>query len=332
MSRFNWLLAAIAAVLVLLNLWSSAPRVIEREATGPVFDELALDLDRAHSIRLTRGEEELHLMRQGGEWVVAQAFGFPAESHPVEQLLARLGRLSFADREGRRGTQDFYGFQSESAVRIDVRDASDHPLVEALQGRGSQDGPTRGSFLTLLDAETSGGEAVFAAAELPPLDLAPRRWWRGRLIEREAKLVTGLMWTRPGGEALQLRRVKNVWRQVNSPEGGAPSLGRAVNSLTCSQLSNVLTSLYHVGVVRSEPCEDMGFGEPLRSLTLELKGDEQGTSTQVELQLAGRSESGGRYACTDDLERPFVVELSAESVAEVEALVESLEVRLLSSE
>jgi hypothetical protein len=41
MSRFNWMLAILAVALIALNALLSAPAVVEREATGPVFAELA---------------------------------------------------------------------------------------------------------------------------------------------------------------------------------------------------------------------------------------------------------------------------------------------------
>ncbi|MHC4376604.1 MAG: hypothetical protein ACYS26_08405 [Planctomycetota bacterium] len=322
MSRFNWMLAILAVALIALNALLSAPAVVEREATGPVFAELAAAPNVADTILLEQGDQRLHLRRLGQEWVVEQAFDFPAESHPVTQLLARLGRLSWADREGRRGGQDFYGFEAESAVRLELRDAAGNLLVSALQGRGPEGGPLGGTYLTLIDAEGPGADAVFAAAELPPLDLAPRRWWRGRLIEQPADAVTGLAWQRADGVRRHLRRVENVWRVLETDERGIEQLGRAVNSVTASQLVDALTSLYHTGVERSEPCSEMGFEVPALTLDLELG------ETVVDLRLAGTPEDGGRFACTNDLERPFVVRLSAETVGELEALLGALESRL----
>lgn len=327
MSRFNSLLALVALSLIALNALLSAPTVVEREATGPVFPELAAAPNAADSILLEQGEKRLHLRRLGQEWVVAQAFDFPAESHPVTQLLARLGRLTWADREGRRGVQDFYGFEAESAVRLELRDATGKLLVAALQGRGPEGGPLGGSYLTLTDTEGAGADAVIAAAELPPLDLAPRRWWRGRLIEQPADAVTGLAWRRADGVRRHLRRIENVWRVLEVDERGIEQLGRAVNSVTASQLVDALTSLYHTGVERSEPCSEMGFGEPVVAIDLELEGGNRGAE-RVDLRLAGRPEDGGRFACTSDLERPFVVRLSAETVGELEALLGALESRL----
>jgi hypothetical protein len=95
-----------------------------------------------------------------------------------------------------------------------------------------------------------------------------------------------------------------------------------VNSVTASQLVDALTSLYHAGVERSEPCSEMGFGVPAWTLELELGED------TVELLLAGNPEGGGRFACTDDLERPFVVRLSAATVGELETLLSALESRM----
>lgn len=154
MKKINTILALVAAGLFLVSAFSyrDSVRRAERFERGQKFLS-NLNPDEIAEIRIDKGEESTHLRREGDEFVVVDADGYPAKNESVNRFLKDVLGLALEKQvgsgEGLEAELELTD-EEENTIEVAFQDVSGNEMVRFLVGKAMEDG---GSYIRRADDE-----------------------------------------------------------------------------------------------------------------------------------------------------------------------------------
>ena len=304
--RRNIVLLFVLVVVVALNVALERP-VRTVGSSGALLTDFAPDRVARIAVEAPDGAR-LEIVRMEDRWTLPGRHGFPALAYAVEELCARLRDLSRADRVSEEAdSHERYGVGADG-MRLVLEDAHGAVIAKVVQGVTPELGS--GSYVRL-----AGGDEVFRAARLAPLEVDPRRWLDTRLVRFNPAEVKGVVVSHEAGRIFHelVRDADGGWRVMSSESGTA-----APRTLV-ERVLQVASSLYFADVLKTGVLPEDGFGNPPETL-IEIDAGE-GASLWI-----GTPTGEGVYPATNpDWPRPWVVALPSESAQVLFAAIEALD-------
>jgi hypothetical protein len=293
LARRNLLLAALLAVLVVLDLLHREPERVA--ASGE--PALALRPDDVARIEISRGGEEVALVRSGAGWTVRERDGFAAHGPTVTTLLERLAALSRADLvSSSPDALPLFGL-GPGAARLVLADAEGEVLADLSMGRPRDE--AGGCYVRV-----AGSDEAFRSAALAVPEPRPERWLDTRLLDLPIPSVQVIHAELPDGRSFRIQRGEDGrWNALESPRSVTPA---AVDPLLLVAANLYFSDLSDVARA------DAGLETPRATLRFDLEGGEL-------LRLAlGDAVPGGRAARRAEWSADWVVVLSERSATSLE--------------
>lgn len=153
--KSNHVLGIAAAVLLVLSGWTYHDSVTraERFERGQKFLP-NLNPDEVIHIEISKGEEQVHLRRQGPQFVVADADGYPASNESVNRFIRDALELSLEKEVGKgESLEEELGLTpgGEDAVEVVFKDSNEKEMVRFVVGKDG--GDAGGNFIVRTDTE-----------------------------------------------------------------------------------------------------------------------------------------------------------------------------------
>ncbi len=303
------MLLAVLALLVVLNVLLEWP-VRTVASSGPLVSGFAPHRVASIAIEAADGAR-LELRRADGRWTVPSRHGFPALAFAVDDLCARVRDLSRADRVSEEApSHDRYGVGA-GGTRLLFADTDGAVLADLVQGVTPD--LVSGCFVRL-----AGGDEVFRAARLAPLEADPKRWLDTKLVAFDLAAVRGVAVSHEGGRIFHdfLRGEDGDWRVISSENG--PLAPRTL----VERVLQVAATLYFADVLKTGVHPDDGFGNPPETL-IEIDAGERAS-----LWIGAPTGEGVYPATNPRWPEPWVVALPSASAQVLFAAIEALDERI----
>lgn len=326
MSRFtrgNLMLAGLVVLLGALYFAMRPEPEGERGLGRPLFPEATAENARVLEVRGPGGR--VRLERRDGDtgeaagWRLADQHGFPAEGWAADEMLARLVRVTGAERLSDGGGEAF-GLEGPQAVNVTLLGEDGRLLARFDQApEGARRGAGTGTFL-----RPAGGSAVYRAPLVPRLADRPERWLPARLVSFDPVRVAGFEVHLDGERSLVFERSGDAQAGWRAREPVAANVPR----VPVERLLAAAGRLVPEAVLAAEPEAKHGL-EPgeLRLVLRWADGSEPSHLTLASLEPGvdgAEREEGDFVATTSLLEQAWVVRLSPEGVRELLVSVQEL--------
>jgi hypothetical protein len=301
MSRTQWILTGILAVQVLL-LIAAAPWSSDRgmESAHALLPELESFTPARLEIEET-DERRVAIEHRGGEWVLADEDGFPADASKVENLLEDLEKIKVRRPvvTHSRYHDTFKVAEDDHERRLRIwKDADDDPEIELFVGTSPN---YRVSHVRL-----GGDDRVYEARGLGAYELrsdAPS-WVKRTFVDIPFEDVTRLTLSNGHG-SFELAREDGEWKLVSPPGSGSGTLDpAAVDSLVRSVASLRLSE-------PAGPAGTPGYGleSPAATVRIAHRAGDEAAEEVVEVRVGGDIEDGEgqRYASRSGFDHAVIL-------------------------
>lgn len=285
MTKLQWTLAGLLVVQAMLI---AVLRHQDPVAThGPKALVEGLDVAAVARIEVgTKPDERLVVEKNGTDWKIATAGGYPADAAKVDELLEKIGK---AETRGAVVTSDKYHeslevTEEKAQARIRLYAAgSDKPLADLILGKTSSGG---------AHVRRAGDENVYDVRDLSPWQLRPdtATWMQRRLVDVPTESVQRLA-VRNANGSFELERKDGDW-VVALPE---ESKGRSCTKDKVETMVRSLGSLSaaNPGGVLDPATQGLGDDAVIATIT-----HDEGTTT-IRIGAAVPDKDGQLYVTTD---------------------------------
>lgn len=153
--KINQVLGIATVVLLILSGWTyydSVTRAVRFERGQSFLSNL--NSDEVAEIVIKKGEDETHLRRQGDEFVVVGADGYPATNESVNRFLRDVLDLKLEKKVGKGESLEKeleIAPPGKETVEVALRNANEKDMVRFVVGKGA--GDANGSFVVRTDTD-----------------------------------------------------------------------------------------------------------------------------------------------------------------------------------
>ena len=153
--KSNNVLGIAAAVLLVFSGWTYHDSVTraERFERGQKFLP-NMNPDAITHVEVSKGDDSVHLRRQGGHYVIVDAEGYPASNDSVNRFLRDVLDLSLEKEVGKgESLEKELGLEpgAEEAVEVVLKDSNEKVMVHFLVGNDA--GDAGGNFIVRTDTD-----------------------------------------------------------------------------------------------------------------------------------------------------------------------------------
>jgi hypothetical protein len=192
--KSNHVLGIAAAVLLVLSGWTYYDSVTraERFERGQKFLP-NLNPDEIIDVEVVKGDDKVHLRRQGGHYVVVDAESYPASNDSVNRFLRDVLDLALEKRVGKgESLEKELGLESggEETVEVVFKNSNEKEMVRFLVGDDA--GDAGGNFIVRTDNEN---RQIYLTSSRAYLRASPDDFLKKEIVDVKADdvaAVTGL--------------------------------------------------------------------------------------------------------------------------------------------
>ena len=243
------ILAAVAVILVgIAMLNNRSQRASEQLETGPIF--AGLDKDAIAEIKLSNGEKDVRLLKQGDDWVVASEGHYPADMRAVDRILDVLDKFDRRHLRSRNPEQQTtFEVDAESGTGVVLADRSGAALADFRLGKNGPD--YQSQYVRPTEAE----EVYLIPEYLRSVFDAGKDTWRDKAIfSFEMEKVRQLVMCPEEGPVVAVLKDDEGNFTLTSPDSAAAkknvveSTLRTLSNLRCDAFPDSLPSLADAGL------------------------------------------------------------------------------------
>ncbi len=311
LNRILIIVLVLQLVLVTVVLWP-------RSSTSGEGRSLFPDLETNRVVRVTIADAEgarIEIMKDGADWVLPEADGYPVQGEDVASLLVKIAGLRTGQAVTETGSShERLGVADnafERRVEFDLDDGTRYTLYV---GTSPRYGATH--------VRAGGQDEVYLTSDLTTYDVGvlPTDWADRVYFSVPSDQVIGLTLENQNGEFKFIRFVsggelmpaQEVWSLTDiTPE-------ETLDAEAVSTLLNRVSSVSMIRPLGTEEKPEYGMDEPTAVVTLRTQSEEEGSKLYTLRVGAKDTESGGYVVISS--ESPYYVRVSEYTV---QSLVEN---------